>query len=99
MVGFSDMLALTKKLATQADLSRDEVAEAMRSLLDAAVAGDVKAEFLTALAHKGETAEEVAAFASELRARAVDPQIDPQKLVGVLLDVVGTRAELAFAVQ
>jgi anthranilate phosphoribosyltransferase len=86
---------LTGKLASRADLSRNEVAEGMRALLDEAVTEGSKAEFLTALARKGETAEEIAAFATELRARAVDPQIDPAKFGGVVLDVVGTGADMA----
>ena len=88
---------LTGKLTSRsrADLSRDEVAEGMRALLDEAVTEDSKAEFLTALARKGETAEEIAAFATELRARAVDPQIDPAKFGGVVLDVVGTGGDMA----
>ena len=86
---------LTGKLTSRADLSRDEVAEGMRALLDEAVTEDSKAEFLTALARKGETAGEIAAFATELRARAVDPQIDPARFGGVVLDVVGTGADLS----
>jgi anthranilate phosphoribosyltransferase len=86
---------LTGKLTSRADLSRDEVAEGVRALLDAAVTDDSKAEFLTTLAQKGETAEEIAAFAVELRARGVDPQIDPAKFGGVVLDVVGTGADLS----
>jgi anthranilate phosphoribosyltransferase len=86
---------LTSKLTSRADLSRSEVAEGMRALLDEAVTEGSKAEFLTALARKGETAEEIAAFATELRARAVDPQIDPAKFGGVVLDVVGTGADMA----
>ncbi len=85
---------LTKK-ATRQDLTRNDVAEAIRALLDDAVSDDAKAEFLTALARKGETAEEIAAFATELRARAVDPQIDPARFGGVVLDVVGTGADMA----
>lgn len=86
---------LTGKLTSRADLSRDEVAEGMRALLDEAVTEDSKAEFLTALARKGETAEEIAAFATELRARAVDPQIDPARFESVVLDVVGTGGDMA----
>jgi anthranilate phosphoribosyltransferase len=86
---------LTRKLTSRADLSRDDVAEGMRALLDEAVTEDSKAEFLTALARKGETAEEIAAFATELRARAVDPQIDPARFGDVVLDVVGTGADMA----
>jgi len=85
---------LTKKVTRQ-DLTRNDVAEAIRALLNETVSDDAKAEFLTALARKGETAEEIAAFASELRARAVDPLIDPARFGGVVLDVVGTGADLA----
>src|SRR6266404_3124814 len=86
---------LTEKATAGAELSRDEVAEAMRALLDDAVAEDAKADFLTALARKGETAGEIAAFALELRSRAVDPQIDPAQFGGVVLDVVGTGADMS----
>jgi anthranilate phosphoribosyltransferase len=85
---------LTKKV-TREDLARDDVAEAIGALLDGAVSDDAKAEFLTALARKGETAEEIAVFALELRARGIDPQIDPAKFGGVILDVVGTGADLS----
>src|SRR5882724_11330475 len=86
---------LTGMATAGAELSRDEVAEAMRALLDDSVAEDAKAEFLTALARKGETAGEIAAFALELRSRAVDPQIDPAKFGGAVLDVVGTGADMS----
>lgn len=86
---------LTEKATAGAELSRDEVAEAMRALLDGAVAEDAKADFLTALSRKGETAGEIAAFALELRSRAVDPKIDPAQFGGVVMDVVGTGADMA----
>jgi anthranilate phosphoribosyltransferase len=66
----------------------------MRALLDAAVSDDTKAEFLTALALKGETADEIAAFAEELRGRAVDPAIHATDFDGVVFDVVGTGADM-----
>ena len=84
------MTGLTAKLKTGAALSRDDVASAVAALLEDGTGDDAKAEFLTALARKGETPEEIAAFALELRARAVDPQIG-----GDLLDVVGTGADMA----
>jgi anthranilate phosphoribosyltransferase len=86
---------LTAKVTSGADLSRSEVAEAMVALLDNTIPDDTKGEFLTALARKGESAEEIAAFAMELRARAVDPQIDPARFGGVVLDVVGTGADMS----
>jgi anthranilate phosphoribosyltransferase len=87
--------ALTKKTASGAELSREEIGEAVALLLDSRVADDAKAAFLTALACKGETAGEIAAFALELRMRAVDPQIDLARFGGVVLDVVGTGADMA----
>ena len=86
---------LTGKLATGGDLERDEVAVAVHALLDDTVADAAKAAFLVALARKGETAAKIAAFALELRDRAVDPQLDHARFGGVLLDVVGTGADLA----
>ncbi len=84
------MNKLTTKLKSGANLSREDVAAAMVALLDDGVGEDAKADFLTALTQKGETAEEIAAFALELHARAVDPQVR-----GDLLDVVGTGADMA----
>src|SRR5579862_1852152 len=86
---------LTERATGGADLSREDVAEVMRLLLDESVSEEAKAGFLTALAKKGETAAEIAAFAQELRARAVDPRIEPEKFGGVVLDIVGTGADMA----
>ncbi len=86
---------LTQKAASGADLSREEIADAVALLLDGCVAADAKAVFLTSLAHRGETADEIAAFALELRKRALDPQIDPTRFGGVVFDVVGTGADMA----
>jgi len=84
------MHELINRLRDGGSLSRKDIAAAVAALLDDGTGEDAKADFLTALAQKGETAEEIAAFALELRARAVDPQIS-----GDLLDVVGTGADMA----
>jgi anthranilate phosphoribosyltransferase len=86
---------ITDRLGARGNLSPAEVGTAVAALLDETVVDNAKAEFLTALAQKGETAEEIAAFAQELRARAVDPQIDAANFGGVLLDIVGTGADMA----
>jgi len=80
---------LTPHLAAGRALSRPDVAAVVAELLDPGVAEDAKAGFLVALAGKGETAEEIAAFALELRARAIDPGIRADRL----LDIVGTGAD------
>lgn len=84
---------LTPELAKGRALNRPEVASAVEALLDSSVAEQVKADFLVALARKGETAEEIAAFALELRARAVNPGIDAGRFGGRVLDIVGTGAD------
>ena len=80
---------LTPQLAAGRALSRADVAGAVAALLDPAVFDDEKAAFLAALAQRGETADEIAAFALELHARAVDPSIQADRL----LDIVGTGAD------
>ena len=86
---------LTLKLSSGCELSRAEVAEVVDVLLDDGTTDEAKAGFLTALARRGETAGEIAAFALELRGRAVDPQIDANRFGGIVLDVCGTGADMA----
>ena len=80
---------LTLPLAKGCALSAAEVSAALTALLTPEIADTAKAEFLTALAAKGETAEEISAFARELRSHAVDPVFNTAKL----LDIVGTGAD------
>src|SRR5262245_60317096 len=82
---------LTPNLKKGLALNAADVAATIEALLDPAVGESAKAEFLVALAAKGETAEEIAAFALELRARAVDPGIRADRL----LDIVGTGGDRA----
>ncbi len=70
-------------------LTPAEIGAAVAALLVTEIADADKAAFLTALADKGETAEEIAAFARELRSRAMDPGLP----AGKLLDIVGTGAD------
>lgn len=87
--------SLTDLVSDGAALSRSQVAAAVPELLNDAVAEESKADFLTALARKGETAEEIAAFAQELRARAVEAGIQADRFGGVIVDVCGTGADMA----
>jgi len=86
---------ITLDQLTGRDLDGTEIAAAVQALLADTVADDTKADFLAALARKGETVEEIAGFARELRQRAVDPGINPAQFGGVVLDVVGTGADMA----
>ena len=80
---------LTTQLVKGCALADAEVGTAVTALLAPEITDDTKATFLTALAGKGETAEEIAAFARELRSRAVNPGLP----TGKLLDIVGTGAD------
>jgi anthranilate phosphoribosyltransferase len=84
---------LTRQLAAATPLTDEEVCRAVEHLIDEAVLAPMKAEFLTHLAKKGETPAEIAAFARELRSRALQPLLDGDTRAGVILDVVGTGGD------
>lgn len=84
---------LCQHLAAGRDLSEDQVGLAVAQLAEEGVALELKAEFLTRLAQKKETVAEIACFARELRARAIQPMFDGELLHGHMLDVVGTGGD------
>jgi anthranilate phosphoribosyltransferase len=87
------MQILISQLEDGRDLSREQVGEAVASLISTEMDNDSKALFLKALRAKGETAPEIAAFVQELLDRAVDPQIDAAKLDAPMIDVCGTGGD------
>ena len=74
-------------------LSQEQVAQAVTVLADESFAPEPKADFLTALALKGETTEEIAAFADELRERATPVPLDAETRSREILDVCGTGGD------
>lgn len=76
-------------------LSEAQVVEAVEALVDEAEAAATKADFLMHLSRKGETVEEIAAFARALRERALAPPLDPETRAGEILDVCGTGGDRA----
>ena len=84
---------LTRQLAAATHLTDQEVCLAVGHLIDEMVLAPTKAEFLTHLARKGETPAEIAAFARELRSRALRPVLDAETRSGDILDVVGTGGD------
>ena len=84
---------LTKQLRTGTDLTAEQVTEAVQQMTAEEITPEVKAEFLTALAAKGESTEELAAFAGELRGRATVVPLDDATRAGVILDVCGTGGD------
>jgi anthranilate phosphoribosyltransferase len=87
------MTTLVEQLQAGQDLAAEQVRVAAEFLLNPEAAAEKKADFLRALARKGETASEISAFVREFLDRAVTPGIDPDSLDGPMLDVVGTGGD------
>jgi anthranilate phosphoribosyltransferase len=84
---------LIKELGALKFLTDGQIRSAVEQLADEKVAANAKADFLTALARKGETIEEVAAFARALRDKSIQPPLDPVTRAREILDVVGTGGD------
>jgi len=84
---------LTEQLARSESLTREQVADVVSALTTESVSVTSKAGLLTALAAKGETTAEIAAFADELRRRAIQPPLDAATRAGDILDVCGTGGD------
>ena len=67
--------------------------EAVEALVDETIPAATKADFLTQLARKGETTEEIAAFVRALRAKSVTPPLDGVTRAREILDVCGTGGD------
>ena len=89
----ADLATLTLQLNAGQDLSPDAVEVAAAALAAPEENDESKAAFLTALATKGETVAEVAAFARVFRDRAVDPGVAAWSERAV--DIVGTGGDHA----
>jgi anthranilate phosphoribosyltransferase len=89
----STLADLTTRLTAGCDLTPAEVEEAAAELAATTATDEAKGVFLTALAQKGETAEEVAAFAKAFRARAINPGVEAW--ASKAIDIVGTGGDHA----
>jgi len=87
------MRELTDKLRNGVDLTASDIAYAVTLLFSDRLDDTSKAEFLTALHQKGETADEVFGFAELLLQRAIDPQLNEAELTGPMLDICGTGGD------
>jgi anthranilate phosphoribosyltransferase len=85
--------ALTEQLKRIESLTREQITAAVNALTAETVTVEAKAAFLTALANKGESLEEIGGFASELRARAIQPPLDPETRAREILEVCGTGGD------
>jgi anthranilate phosphoribosyltransferase len=85
--------SLTVQLKDRAPLSVAQVREAINFLLSESIPLEEKAALLIALSAKGETPNEIAAFASALRERSIRPEIDQALRKEEILDVCGTGGD------
>ncbi len=84
---------LTESLAQSRVLTAEQIAIAVTQLVEERIAAEAKADFLTALARKGETTGEIAAFARELLAHSRTAPIDDETRAREILDVCGTGGD------
>jgi anthranilate phosphoribosyltransferase len=84
---------LTQQLAARQPLDDRQIREAVDLLADEKFPAAVKADFLTTLAQKGETPEEIAAFARALRDKSIQPPINAETRSREILDIVGTGGD------
>jgi len=82
---------LTLHLRRLENLNRAMVESAAGQLADPAIKDEEKADFLRSLSDKGETAQEVAAFAEAYRARAINPGVE--SWASRAIDIVGTGGD------
>ena len=85
--------AFIEQLTRLAPLADEQVTLAVEQLVNEQVPAETKADFLIALACKGETEQELAAFARELRARSIQPPIDAATRAREIVDVCGTGGD------
>jgi anthranilate phosphoribosyltransferase len=83
-----------KRLSAGNNLSDGEIQDAVAQLIDENTPAEPKADFLIALAQKGETPGEIAAFAGALREESILPPIEKGwRESREILDVVGTGGD------
>lgn len=84
---------LIKDLVAGIHLNDEQCHVAVEQLVDERVPAAVKADFLCHLALKGETVDEIAAFARALQEKSVPPPLDAATRSREILDVCGTGGD------
>ena len=84
---------LIQQLGAARSLNDSETRQAVEQLAGEKISAVVKADFLTALTQKGETPDEIAAFARALRDKSISPPLDAETRAREILDVVGTGGD------
>jgi anthranilate phosphoribosyltransferase len=89
----SQLASLTARIQAGSELVPAEVESAAAALAGTTESDEAKGEFLAALAQRGETAAEVAAFAHAFRGRAINPGVEAWAARAI--DIVGTGGDHA----
>ena len=84
---------LIGQLGRNESLTGEQIVAAVNALTTETIPAETKASFLSALAKKGETQEEIAAFAHELRGRSIQAPLNEETRAGEILDVCGTGGD------
>jgi anthranilate phosphoribosyltransferase len=84
---------LISQLIESQPLTEPQIHAAVEELIDEKVPVTLKADFLTALAQKGEAPDEITAFARALREKSILPPLDAETRSREILDVVGTGGD------
>ena len=87
------VLSELQRRVQSAVLTAEEVADAVAALIAEDETVEVKADFLVELARRGESAEEIAAFARSLRALSISPPVDDATRGRGIIDVCGTGGD------
>jgi anthranilate phosphoribosyltransferase len=88
-----DLIDLIAQMQERQDLTPDNVEIAAAALASPEVPDQTKVAFLSALGDKGETPEEIAAFARAFRSWAIDPGVEAWSADSI--DIVGTGGDMA----
>jgi anthranilate phosphoribosyltransferase len=84
---------LIQQLVADQLLDDEQVRLAVDRLADETILANLKADFLTAFAKKGETPAEIAAFARALRDKSISAPLDDETRSREILDIVGTGGD------
>ncbi len=87
----SHLAPLIQQLRAAQELQEDQITLAAAALAAEEEDAQAKADFLSALADKGETAGEIAGFARAFRAKAIDPGVE--RFAPEAIDIVGTGGD------
>ena len=92
---------MTEQLRRRENLTEPQVLDAISQLTAESVSADAKADFLSALAQKGETTAEIAAFAKNLRELSIQPPLDAETrartMAEMMVKLACMKAEQVFS--